>query len=334
MRLLVTGASGFIGQSVCRELVARGHTVHGVIRSLDSVSPASLVGLDYSAIGDIGAGIDWSAVLDSRIRGDRVKSENREGIDCIIHCAARAHVIHETESDALAAYRAVNVDGTRRLAEQAANAGVRRFVFLSSIGVLGIHTNGRGPFFVYEAPSPVEDYAISKWEAEKALHAVAACTGLEVVIVRPPLVYGPGAKGNFTRLLELVSRGLPLPLAAVDNRRSLVGLDNLVDLLIRCAEHPRVAGQTFLVSDGLDLSTSELLHRIAAVMGRPRRLFPVPVPLLRAAGRIFGRLNEIDRLVGSLQVDASHTRNVLDWTPPVSVEEGFRKTAEWYMNRR
>jgi nucleoside-diphosphate-sugar epimerase len=273
-------------------------------------------GLDVVAVGEVGAQTNWSAAL--------------AGVDCVIHCAARAHVIHETEVDARAVYRAVNVSGTQRLAEQAAALGVRRLVFLSSIGVLGIHTNGRGPFFVSDVPKPVEDYAISKWEAEQALWAVSAQTGLEVVAVRSPLVYGPQVKGNLLRLLGLVARGVPQPFEAVHNQRSLVGLSNLVDLLLRCAEHPAAAGQTFLASDGQDLSTPQLIRLMAEGMNRPARLLPVPMALLQAVGSLLGKRSEIDRLVASLQVDSGHTQAQLGWTPPVSLEEGVREMARWY----
>ncbi|ULX57900.1 UDP-glucose 4-epimerase [Ectothiorhodosinus mongolicus] len=310
---MVTGASGFVGAALCRELDARGFAVRGAVRSLhSSFSLAS--GIEPVAVGNLDAATDWSSAL--------------AGVDCVIHCAARAHVMHETEADALAAYRSVNVDGSRHLAEQAAAAGVRRLVYLSSIGVLGIHTNGRGPFFVSDASNPVEDYAVSKWEAEQALWAVAANTGLEVVVVRPPLVYGPGAKGNLARLLKLVRSGVPLPLGAVHNQRSLIGLDNLVDLLIRCVDHPAAAGQTLLVSDGEDVSTPDLLRHMAAGLGRSARLVPVPVPLLRLAGRALGKQAEVDRLVGSLQIDSRHTRELLDWTPPVSLAEGIRRMVQ------
>jgi nucleoside-diphosphate-sugar epimerase len=314
MRALVTGASGFVGQALCSALLAEGDSVRAAVRSSDSL-PAS-DGLEVTAVGEIGAQTDWSTAL--------------AGVDCVIHCAARAHVMHETEADALAAYREVNVAGTQRLAEQAAALGVRRLVFLSSIHVLGIHTNGRGPFFVSDAPAPVEDYAISKREAEQALWAVSARTGLEMVVVRPPLVYGPGAKGNLLRLASLVARGLPLPLAAVHNHRSLVGLSNLVDLLRLCAAHPAAAGQALLVSDGQDLSTPQLIQLLAEGMNKPARLLPVPVGGLRAAGSLLGKRAEIDRLVGSLQVDSRHTRELLGWIPPVSAEDGVREMARWY----
>jgi nucleoside-diphosphate-sugar epimerase len=227
--------------------------------------------------------------------------------------------------DSLTEYRAVNVQGTLNFARQAAAAGVKRFVFLSSVKVNGESTDGWVQFARDDEPAPEDAYGLSKWEAEQGLWQIAYQTGMEVIVVRPPLVYGPGVKGNFARLLKLVHSGVPLPLAAVNNRRSFIGLDNLVDLLIHCVDHPKAAGQTLLVSDNHDLSTPELLRMIANAMERPARLFPMPVPLLRLAGRALGRLNEVDRLVGSLQVDSSRTRSLLDWTPPVSVEEGIRR---------
>jgi nucleoside-diphosphate-sugar epimerase len=228
--------------------------------------------------------------------------------------------------DSLSEYRRVNVQDTLSLARQAAAVGVKRFIFLSSVKVNGESTDGLSTPFGSRnggaGAAPEDAYGLSKWEAEQGLWRIAYQTGMEIVVVRPPLVYGPGVKGNFARLLDLVRSGVPLPLAAVNNRRSFIGLDNLVDLLIRCVDHPKAAGQTLLVSDGQDLSTPELLRMIANAMGRPERLFSMPVPLLRLAGRVFGRVNEVDRLVGSLQVDSSVTRERLGWTPPVSVEEG------------
>jgi nucleoside-diphosphate-sugar epimerase len=278
------------------------------------MSPAD--GLDVVTVGEVGVQTDWSAAL--------------AGVDCVIHCAARAHAMHEVEADALAAYRAVNVVGTQRLAQQAAALGVRRLVFLSSIKVNGEQTALGAPFLFSDTPAPEDPYGVSKWEAEQALWAVSAQTGLEVVVVRPPLVYGPGVKGNLLRLLRWVARGVPLPLGAVHNQRSLVGLSNLVDLLLRCAEHPAAPGQTFLASDGQDLSTPQLIRLMAEGMNRPARLLPVPVALLQAGGSLLGKRREIDRLVGSLQVDSAYTQTQLGWTPPVSVEDGAREMARWY----
>jgi nucleoside-diphosphate-sugar epimerase len=315
--ILATGASGFVGAAICNRMISRGSEVRGAVRSLHSFSP--IFGLEHVAIGNLDAATDWSSVL--------------AGVDCIIHCAARTHVMYETEVDALVAYRAVNVDGTRRLAEQAAAAGVRRLVYLSSIKVNGEQTALGAPFLFSDAPAPEDPYGISKWEAEQALWEVSAKTGLEVVVARPPLVYGPGVKGNFLRLLQWVARGVPLPLGAVQNNRSLVGLDNLVDLLIRCVDHPAAAGQTFLVSDGQDLSTLELIRQIARAMNKSPRLIPAPVPLLRLAGRMTGKAAEVDRLVGSLQIDSLFTRETLGWTPPVSVEAGMQAMVDDFLRR-
>ena len=285
LTVAITGAKGFIGSSLVTELAARQFSVTQGTRSSLEIS----------------------------------------GSQCVIHCAARAHIMDDEALDSLTEYRAVNVQGTLNFARQAAAAGVKRFVFLSSVKVNGESTDGWVQFARDDEPAPEDAYGLSKWEAEQGLWQIAYQTGMEVIVVRPPLVYGPGVKGNFARLLKLVHSGVPLPLAAVNNRRSFIGLDNLVDLLIHCVDHPKAAGQTLLVSDNHDLSTPELLRMIANAMERPARLFPMPVPLLRLAGRALGRLNEVDRLVGSLQVDSSRTRSLLDWTPPVSVEEGIRR---------
>lgn len=312
--IFVTGSQGFIGHWLCLELTARGHAVVGAARSLDMLSQEADVGLRYAKIDNISSNTDWSGAL--------------SGVDCIIHCAARAHVMNEAVEDAITAYRSVNVSGTKRLAEQAAEMGVQRLVYLSSIKVNGEQTSFNQPFTISDGVAPEDPYGVSKYEAEQVLQEISVRTGLEIVTVRPPLVYGPGVKGNLARLLGLVRRGLPLPLGAVDNRRSLIGLDNLVDLLIRCIDHPSAVGQTFLVSDGEDLSTPDLLHRMAAAMGQSARLIPVPELLLRLAGRLVGRSNEVNRLIGSLQVDSSHTCEVLDWAPPVSVDEGILRMVQ------
>jgi len=317
MRVLITGASGFVGQALCSSFLAKSYSARAAIRSAGAV--LSTDSLDVVVVGEIGAQTDWSAAL--------------AGMDFIIHCAARAHLMHETESDAFAAYRAVNVDGTGRLAEQAAAAGVRRLVYLSSIKVNGEQTALGAPFLFSDAPAAEDPYGVSKWEAEQALWEVAAKTGLEVVVVRPPLVYGPGVKGNFLRLLRWVARGVPLPLGAVQNQRSLVGLDNLVDLLIRCVDHPAAAGQTFLVSDEQDLSTPELIRLLARAMDKSARLISVPVPLLRLAGSMTGKGSEVDRLVGSLQIDSLFTRETLEWKPPVSVEAGMQAMVDDFLRQ-
>ena len=300
---LVTGASGFVGSALIGQLRRIGIRAMGVGRD-------SAPGINFG-VGEIDAHTEWRRVL--------------EGIECVLHAAGRAHILRDAAADPLAEFRRVNVEGTHRLALQAAEMGVKRMVFISSIGVNGISTDRRGAFTFEDRPGPVEPYGQSKFEAELALQEVAANTNLEVVIVRPPLVYGPGVRANFLRLMNLVRRGVPLPLGGVHNRRSLVALDNLVDMLICCARHPAAAAKTFLVSDDEDLSTPDLLRRIGTAMGVPIRLVPMPRWLLLQGARLIGRHGEAERLLGSLQVDIRHTRELLGWEPPISVDEGIRR---------
>lgn len=259
---------------------------------------------------------DWSVAL--------------AGVTEVIHLAARVHVMRESAVDPYAEFYRTNVAGTERLARQAAEAGVRRLVYVSSIKVNGERTAGQ-PFRPEDKPQPEDAYAQSKLEAELVLKDISRNTGIEVVVVRPPLVYGPGVKGNFLSLLRVVQRGLPLPLASCDNRRSLVGLSNLVDLLTICTTHPAAAGQVFLAADGEDLSTPELLRRVARALGRNARLLPFPPVLLRLAARIAGRTGVYERLCGSLQVDTGKTHELLGWTPPHSVDEELARTARWFL---
>ena len=311
--ILVTGSTGFLGRALVTAILASGREVKRVVRRSDLVKNAK--NSDHSlAVDEIDKFTDWRSAL--------------SGVDCVIHCAGLTNITNRAERNILAAYRTVNVDGSRRLAEQAAAVGVRRLVYLSSIKVNGEQTLLGEPFLFSDTPAPRDAYGTSKWEAEQALWEISAKTGLEIVVVRPPLVYGPGVKGNLARLLKLVRLGLPMPLSTVQNMRSLIGLDNLVDLLVRCVDHPEAAGQTFLVSDGEDLSTPDLIRYMAAAMNRSPRLFPVPVSLLRLASGALGKRAEIDRLVESLQIDSSHTRRVLGWTPPVSVQEGIRRMVQ------
>ncbi len=317
--VLVTGADGFIGRTLCRRLVAAGCAVRGAVRAGPEAASERLKEVSLVAVGDIGPVTDWSSAL--------------EGVDVVIHCAARAHVTVETAADAVEAYRRVNVNGSRRLAEQAANRGVRRFVLLSSIGVNGVLSTGTRRFSFDDPPDPREDYARSKLEAEQALLQVSAShLGLETVIIRPPLVYGPRVKGNMYRLLGLVRRGTPLPLGGVHNRRSLIGLHNLVDLLVICVEHPRAAGEVVLVRDDHEVSTPELLRMIVAEMGVKDRVFGLPHGLLALIGRATGRTRELDRLCGSLVVDDSRTRSLLAWRPRLSLEDGIREMVHWYLH--
>jgi len=304
----VTGANGFVGSALMPALVKRGCKPRGLVRS----GPVT----DSIAIGDIGSKIEWSDAL--------------AGVDSIIHCAARVHVMKDHAADPLAEFRRVNTEGTKRLSHQAVRAGVKRLVYVSTVKVNGESTDyltgSPFKFTAFDTPKPADPYAVSKYEAEMQLHELSACSDLEVVIVRPPLMYGPGVGGNFRSLIDAVGRGWPLPLGRIDNRRSLVALSNLVDLLVVCATHPNAAGQTFMVSDDDDLSTPELIRRLARVMGRDARLLPVAPGLLRLAGRLTGQGDRIERLVGSLQVDIGHTCERLQWRPPTSVDRGLRET--------
>lgn len=306
MKVLVTGASGFVGCSLVGALRDKGHQVVSAVRHAQA---------DAMGVGDIGPDTNWNSAL--------------QGVDAVIHCAARVHVMNDSTSDPLAEFRKVNVAGTLSLAKQAAIAGVKRFVFLSSVKVHGEVTQGGSQYTADDVSAPADAYGISKAEAESGLRLLARATGMELVIIRPPLVYGPGVKGNFSSLMSWVSRGLPLPLgAATANRRSLVGLDNLVDLILTCVDHPKAANQTLLVSDGEDLSTADLLRRIGKALNRPARLIPVPVSILIIASRLLGKSSIAQRLLGSLQVDISKTCTLLNWKPPLSVDEGLRRAAQ------
>lgn len=306
--LMVTGASGFIGRALCAELIRRRHPVRAIVRDESKIKDSRCLNIK---VADIDAGTNWVAAL--------------QNIDVVVHLAARVHVMHDTEADPLMAFRAVNLEGTCNLARQAAAAGVKRFVFISSVKVNGEATRAGVPFSADDMPAPLDPYGVSKMEAEQGLRQVAAATGMEVVIIRPPLVYGPGVKANFAALMRAVQRGLPLPLGAVHNLRSLVGLDNLVDLIVTCIAHPQAANQRFLVSDGHDLSTAELVRAMAHAATVSARLLPVPVWALQAGAKLLGKNDEVQRLCGNLQVDISKTRELLGWVPPVSVEEGLRR---------
>lgn len=262
--------------------------------------------------------IDWVAA-------DIPTAASLDGCDVVVHLAARVHVMRERAADPLAEFRRVNVEATERLARSAAAAGARRFVFVSSVKVNGEETAAGEAFCADDAPAPEDAYGASKHEAEEALHRVGVETGLEMVVIRPPLVYGPGVKGNFRTMLDWLRRGLPLPLASLDNRRSFVGVGNLCDLILCCLSHPDAANETFLVSDGQDLSTPELLRMAGKAMGLPARLWPCPPSLLKGAAALVGKPGIAQRLCSNLQVDISKTREVLGWHPPFSVEEELRR---------
>lgn len=311
-KILVTGASGFIGIPLCEALLKSGKYVRGAVRSLNLSSKN--VDIEYVSIGDISLKTNWRDTL--------------AGIDCIIHCAGKAHITNETKLDDLQSYRSINTKSTKQLAEQAAEMGIRRIIFLSSIGVNGLNTNNCNYFSHNDKPNPVENYAISKYEAEKTLLQISNNTGLEIVIIRSPLVYGRSTPGNIKRLIKLMSLGIPLPLSNIKNKRSFIGVDNLVDLLITCIDSPSANGKTFLASDGLDLSTPEFINQIASSMGRKAYLFPFPLFLLKLLGCIFGKQKDINRLVGSLRIDNSYTKEVLNWSPPISIKEGIRRMVQ------
>lgn len=313
MKVLVTGATGFVGNALCKHLTTHGHQVMRAVRR------------DATLSGDI---------LFSQIDGATDWAEALTGCDAVVHLAARVHVMDDTAVDPLALYQATNTDATLNLARHAAQtAGVKRFVYVSSIKV-----NGEGrdtPYRETDAVAPEDAYAISKWEAEQGLQRIAADTGLEVVILRPPLVYGPGVKANFQQLLRMVERGWPLPLGAIRNRRSLLYLGNFVDVIRVCIEHPAAAGQTFLLDDGQAVSTPELIRALSHAMGRPARLLAVPVKVLELAGTLLGKRAAVARLTGPLYVDSSAIRARLGWTPPNTLQQGLAATvADWQTRAR
>lgn len=312
--IFITGADGFVGRALSVDMVRRGYSVRAAVRERphEIGLPGQIV-----KIADIRKYADWSAAL--------------AGVDAVVHLAARVHVMRDNDLDPLATFRAVNVVATERIARAAVAEGVRRFVYVSSIKVNGEGTQPGQPYTADDEPVPIGPYGISKHEAELALRIVAEETGLEVVIIRPVLVYGPGVRANFLFMMRCLNWGIPLPLGAIDNKRSFVALDNLVDLIVTCSYHPDAPDQTFLVSDGQDLSTTELLSRLAEALGRPARLIPVPAPVLRIAARLLRNADIAERLCGSLQVDITKTRALLNWNPPVNIDAALRKTAESFL---
>jgi nucleoside-diphosphate-sugar epimerase len=313
-RVLVTGASGFVGRVLCASLGAAGHAVRAAIRTRASGLPAP----DSVAIGDIDADTDWDRALD--------------GIDTVIHAAARAHILRDApENESL--YVRTNVDGTRKLLAAAERMGVRRFVYVSSIKVNGEATLDK-PFTAHDPPNPLDAYGRSKLAAEEIVLEAASAGRVDAVIVRPPLVYGVGVRANFLRLIQWTSKGIPLPLGAVHNSRSMVNVWNLCDLIAHLASRPTPGARIFMVSDGDDLSTPTLIRKIAAVMNRRATLLPVPPGVLRFGARLAGKGDEVSRLCNSLQVDITETRKLLGWEPPVSVDEGIARTVRWFLSSR
>jgi nucleoside-diphosphate-sugar epimerase len=317
MITLVTGGNGFVGRALLMALVSKDVKVRAPIRRQheDRCKDSTSKCIQRCIINDVGPATDWTDAL------DRVQT--------VVHLAARVHVMKENAVDPLAAFRFVNTLGTIRLASMAAQAGVQRFIYVSTIKVNGEATVD-GAFHEDDAPQPSDPYAISKWEAEQALVRISAETGMEIVIIRPPLVYGPGVGGNFLTMLKWMDHGFPLPLASVDNQRSFVGLNNLVSLLMTCLLHPRAAGEAFLASDGEDLSTPELLLRTACALGKSPHLFQFPVSMLRMTARLLAKGEVCERLCGSLVVDCSKARRLLGWRPVSSINDELHRTAEWY----
>jgi nucleoside-diphosphate-sugar epimerase len=314
-KVLVTGASGFVGSSVVFRLLldrkfipvaaARGATM---LHGLCAVVPFDLA--------------------------DTQHLPTLDGVQVVIHAAARVHVMNDTASDVFAEFRKINVEGTLRLARHAAESGVKRFIFISSIKVNGESTALGKPFKADDRPAPADPYGVSKYEAEEALKQLSRTTGMEVVIIRPPLVYGPGVKANFLSMLNWLNKGIPLPLGAIGNQRSLVAIDNLVDLIITCIDHPAAANETFLVSDGEDLSTTRLLQRLALALGKRAWLLPLPEGVIKLAALLMGKQAVAQRICGSLQVDISKNRELLGWVPPINMDKAMRQTASHYLDKQ
>jgi UDP-N-acetyl-alpha-D-quinovosamine dehydrogenase len=314
--VLVTGATGFIGSAVLQGLSGRSFSVIAGTRS----AVHSFDGIKSINLGDLSLSPDVSSSLD--------------GVDVVIHLAARAHIMNDTALDPLAEFRRVNTNATLNLASQAATAGVKRFVFLSSIKVNGEFTRGKQQFTSDDNSIPDEPYALSKYEAEQGLLELAKTTNMEVVIIRPPLVYGPGVKANFASMMKWVNKGVPLPFGAVHNHRSLVALDNLVSFILHCIEHPKAANEIFLISDDEDISTTELLYKVSNAFGKTSFLIPIPVSFMTFVAKLFGKGDMADRLFSSLRVDSSKARNLLAWKPMITMDEQLKKTVEVYLHEK
>jgi nucleoside-diphosphate-sugar epimerase len=312
-RILVTGATGFVGHTLCEFLARSGYVVRAALRD-DRPVPGCIS--EKAIVGDIAAATDWRAAL--------------RDVDLVLHIAARAHVLHDAKANS-ELYMETNAHGTRTLINTSAQAGVRRFGYLSSVKVNGEGTTDNA-YSAYDEPRPVDPYGRSKWLAEKHVMEIGARTGMETVIVRSPLVYGPGVRANFLRMLHWVDKEFPLPLGAIQNHRSFVSIWNLCDLMVHVLKHPLASGRTWMVSDGEDLSTPDLVRRLASAMGRRAKLLPVPVGILRLLGALIGRNAEIGRLCGSLVVNIEPTRRELGWSPPTAVDEALARTVSWYLS--
>jgi nucleoside-diphosphate-sugar epimerase len=317
MKILVTGSTGFVGKALLPILIRCGLHVNAIVRN----PPQSILhGVHYHYVHDLNSSINFSSPL--------------RGVDVLIHLAARVHVIAEMYEDSLSEYRRINVDSTLTLANQAASLGVRRFVFVSSVKVNGDLTKKDIPFQADDIPNPQDSYGVSKMDAEFELMKLAKKTGMEVVIIRPPIIYGPDVKANFLSMIKILDSGIPLPFANIHNKRSLLFVDNLVDLLVRVIDHPKAAGQVFLVSDDHDVSTTTLLNVISSALGKKARLVPVPLFFLKIIFCLIGKVDLSQKLLGSLCLDISKTKELLDWTPPVRFEEGIKRTAKSFLSKK
>ncbi|MDD2101074.1 UDP-glucose 4-epimerase family protein [Pseudomonas putida] len=316
--ILLTGATGFVGGAILKRL--HDEKKHSVMVAVRHESRSLARSVPQIRIGSLDGSTNWEGhFVDSGV---------------VIHSAARVHVMNDVEADPLAAFRKVNVEGTLNLARQAADAGIRRFIFISSIKVNGEGTEHGVSYTAEDSPAPMDPYGISKMEAEQGLRKLAAETAMEIVIIRPVLVYGPGVKANFLNMMRWLDRGIPLPFGAIHNSRSLVALDNLVDLIVTCIDHPAAANQTFLVSDGEDLSTTALLSKMAKALNKPARLIPIPSWMLQGVAGLLGKKGLSQRLCGSLRVDISKTRSLLGWIPPRSVDEALANTAKHFRENK
>lgn len=318
MHIAITGANGFLGKAlVAATATNQEHVVAALVRRQ---SAHQHPGAKYTVIGDISPITNWLPSL--------------LNVDVVIHTAARVHIIQDSMLDPLNEYRQANVVSALNLAHQAAQSGIKRFIYISSIKANGEHTSAGSPFFADSTPNPIDPYGVSKLEAEIGLYAIGRKTGMEIVCIRPPLVYGPGVKGNFLKMLRYLSQGVPLPIGAITNLRSFVACDNLVDLIITCCDHAAAANQTFLVSDDEDVSTKELFGRLGAALNKPARILSFPPTFLWWGARITGKKNLAHRLFGNLQIDILKTKNLLDWSPPVSMDKGLKLTADWFKSQQ
>lgn len=316
--LLVTGSSGFVGRHLLGKVAGMEDYKNGALVRSAPAQPCE--GVVYHLLND------FSAIT--------AEHEALKNVDVVIHLSSRVHVMNDTEADPLTAFRRVNVEQTLQLARSAALAGTKRFIFVSSVKVNGEGTIPGHPYRETDVPAPADPYGVSKMEAEQGLRLLAAETGLEVVIIRPVLVYGPRVKANFESMMKWLSRGVPLPFGSIRNHRSLVALDNLVDFILTCTQHPAAADQTFLVSDGEDISTTQLLQKLASALNTPARLLPVPEWMLTTGAKLLGKGALSQRLCGSLQVDITKARSLLGWNPVITVDQGLRETAEHFLNER